>query len=393
MPGVRIMKVHGAKGLEFPAVVLADMTAREVPEEPSRFVDSERRLCAMRIAEASPAELVENAPVELAREREEATRLAYVAATRARDVLVVPVVGDEPVEGWQSALRPALYPPPERAGAPETREVPMCPPFGTDSVLDRPRGVQARPVSPGRHRPEVGEHRVVWWDPAALRLSVEEVVGIRQQALLKVDEGGVRSEEGIRAHARWQEDRTRVRGVGASPGVRVVTATEAAALAGEPEGGEVALETVAVRAARPGGKRFGTLVHAVLATVGLEATAEEVRAMAEVQGRLLAATSEEVSAAAEAATRALEHSLLRRAALASRCRRETPLSLRLDDGALLEGTCDLAFEEGGIWTVVDFKTDAEIEERLSEYQRQVAWYACAIAQATGAPTRAVLLQV
>ena len=50
---------------------------------------------------------------------------------------------------------------------------------------------------------------------------------------------------------------------------------------------------------------------------------------------------------------------------------------------MLEGIVDLAFEQDGAWTVVDYKTDREIaalgEER---YRRQVALYASAIAQAT-----------
>ena len=38
--------------------------------------------------------------------------MAYVAATRARDLLVVPAVGDEPFpdEGWLSPLNKAIYP-------------------------------------------------------------------------------------------------------------------------------------------------------------------------------------------------------------------------------------------------------------------------------------------
>ena len=54
---------------------------------------------------------------------------------------------------------------------------------------------------------------------------------------------------------------------------------------------------------------------------------------------------------------------------------------------------DAAFVEDGVWTVVDFKTDVELANRLDEYRRQVALYAAAIAGATGAPARGVLLQI
>ena len=59
--GVRVMTVHRAKGLEFPVVLLADLTAKEAPGEPSRYSDASRGLCAMRIAGCSPPELLAHA--------------------------------------------------------------------------------------------------------------------------------------------------------------------------------------------------------------------------------------------------------------------------------------------------------------------------------------------
>ena len=54
----------------------------------------------------------------------------------------------------------------------------------------------------------------------------------------------------------------------------------------------------------------------------------------------------------------------------------------------------MAFEENGVWTVIDYKTDRELaaigEDR---YRRQVAFYASAVAQATGQPARGVLVRV
>ena len=62
----------------------------------------------------------------------------------------------------------------------------------------------------------------------------------------------------------------------------------------------------------------------------------------------------------------LSHDLLaraRRADARGACRRETPVTLTLDDGTLVEGVVDLAFEEDGAWIVVDYKTDREIGGR------------------------------
>ncbi|HJQ85627.1 MAG TPA: UvrD-helicase domain-containing protein [Candidatus Binatia bacterium] len=393
--GVRMMTVHGAKGLEFPVVVLADLTCNETPREPQRWSDPDRRLCVQKLAGCTPPELQEHATIEAGREADEATRVLYVAATRARDLLVVPALGDGKYEGgWLAALDPVIYPSPHRVHAPATRESAGCPAFGTDTTPGRPEKV-TRPldaVAPGEHAPEAGRHRVVWWDPATLVLDVQESVGLAQQTILAADERGVRAEEGIRAHDAWQTERTRVRREGAAPSLVVRTATEHAAAA-EPPGIEVTVESVAVPAGRPHGRRFGTLVHGVLATVALAADRAAVAGAATLQGRLLGATSDEVAAAVDTVVAALAHPLLGRAARATRCRRESPIAVEVEGGAVIEGVVDAAFLEGDGWTVIDFKTDVEIAGEVDRYRRQVALYARAIAAATSMPARAVLLRI
>jgi ATP-dependent exoDNAse (exonuclease V) beta subunit len=150
------------------------------------------------------------------------------------------------------------------------------------------------------------------------------------------------------------------------------------------------------RRGRPRGKRFGTLVHAVLAAVELDAGAQEIAAVARAEGRLLGAPADEIEAAAEAAAAALEHPLLRRAAESARrgeCRRETPVVLPGGGGELIEGVVDLAFRSAGGWTVVDFKTDAELSGKRARYETQVLLYVEAIRAATGEGARGVLLAV
>src|SRR5262249_16173998 len=82
LDGVRMMTVHKAKGLEFPVVILVDMTANAA-REASRWTDPERGLCPMTLAGCSPPELLEHAEEEKQRDIEEAARVLYVAATRA----------------------------------------------------------------------------------------------------------------------------------------------------------------------------------------------------------------------------------------------------------------------------------------------------------------------
>src|SRR5262249_11675981 len=66
--GVRLMTVHKAKGLEFPFVILADMTARLRASVASRAIDAERRVCALRLAGCAPADLLEYEDEELLRD-------------------------------------------------------------------------------------------------------------------------------------------------------------------------------------------------------------------------------------------------------------------------------------------------------------------------------------
>lgn len=434
--GVRIMTVHKAKGLEFPVVVLADMTAKEA-REPSRWTDSEAGLCVMKLAGCLPPELQEHAEEELQFEREEAARVLYVAATRARDLLVVTAVGDERREGWLGTLDSAIYPSARESFKPETNHPIGCPQFGPDNVAFRPNNALRKPgsVTPGLHKPEAGEHKVVWWDPSVLDLNRQDEIGSRLNKLLAADEQGERSERGIRDHSEWQTKRAQIREKAGVASINAVTATEhAKTLTQQTANGQqertgakpvvpekttgavgqldlfsappptqampaVIIESVDIDFSRPHGKRFGTLVHAVLSLVDLNSDAEGIRAVAELQGRLLGSTQEEITAAAATALKALAHPLMRRAALAwvaGRCRRERPIAMLLEDGVLVEGTVDLAFVEEsdpGTWIVVDFKTDFEIAGRLEEYREQLNLYIDAISQATGLRATGVLLRL
>ncbi len=123
--GVRIMTVHKAKGLEFPVVILADLTVAHTGR-PTRHIEPERSLCLVPLAGCIPAELREREAEVLERDAAESIRLTYVAATRARDLLVVPVVGDQRLPGWVDVLHPALYPPRDKQRLPQP--APGCPP-------------------------------------------------------------------------------------------------------------------------------------------------------------------------------------------------------------------------------------------------------------------------
>ena len=154
--------------------------------------------------------------------------------------------------------------------------------------------------------------------------------------------------------------------------------------------------------------RFGTLVHAILSRVALDADAAAIAEAARFFARVLGADDAEVVAACEAAAAALRAPLMKAAAAAGpELRRECALVLRLQDGATKTAAhgrrrqskvswiwpSPSASPAAERWVVVDFKTDADIAGRLDEYRMQLLLYLRAISQSTGAPARGVLMWV
>ncbi len=405
--GVRIMTVHRAKGLEFPIVLLADLTCNETAGDAHRWVDPASGLCALRLAGHAPRELLDHAEEEMRRDREEAIRLLYVGATRARDLLIVPAVGSGAHDGWLSRLNPAIYPARKDWRAPLETTPAGCPAFGDDSVVVRPPRAPAKAlaVAPGLYRAEAGDHRVVWWDPARLRLDVRETMGLRQHRLLTADPGERAAAAGAREYEQWQTRHRAAIAAGGTKTFDVIAATELAARMveraerpgwlGDPE--QVTVERIARAAVRPHGARFGTLVHAMLSRVALDADAAAIARAAGFFARMIGAEPAEVAAACEAVAAALAAPLMRAAAAAGPAlRRECPIVASLEDGVTVEGIVDLAFPErggGARWVVADFKTDADIAPRLEEYRMQLALYLNAVSRSTGVPARGVLLWV
>jgi ATP-dependent exoDNAse (exonuclease V) beta subunit len=408
--GVRMMTVHKAKGLEFPVVILADLTCKLARADAGRWVDQERNVCALKLSGWSPSDLLLHDAEESARDRAEGERLAYVAATRARDVLVIPAIGDERYDGsWLDPLMPAIYPDMDKRRHPSAAE--GCPAFPSkDTVVVRPDGDPARPgtVAPGAFtfgsassEPEAGRYDVVWWDPHALILDAPAPGGLRRDDLIAKDGDPAGVERRTGEYRAWQADRAAATARARVPSVMVRTATAIAQEREQQLSGMADLPRVKVvemprAAGRPYGPRFGTLVHATLATVDLDADAGTVHRTAGTQARILLASREEVDAAAEAVTAILSDPLfdrVRSAAAAGLCLRECPILWRAPDGSLVEGTVDVVFEEDGGLTILDFKTDRGPAEMKAQYERQLALYCRAFAALRKRPVEGILVKV
>ena len=408
--GVRIMTVHRAKGLEFPIVILADITCNETRADASRYIEPASKLAAMELAGCAPRELQEHAAKEHDRDEEEAIRLLYVAATRARDLIVVPAVGDEECDGWLARLNPVVYPAEPDRRSPIARQPPGCPEFGDDSVLTRPAKAptKIKSVAPGLHRAQQGEHRpehqqehqIVWWDPRLLILNVEEKMGLRQDKLLQADDNKLVSDRGIKLHEKWSASRAAMLEAGMAPRINVATATElalAAPAAGPAYPEAIAIEETRRDRGRPHGKRFGTLVHLTMLRAPIDADARKIGKIAASAAKMIGAPQQEVAAAASAVKAALMSPLMLRVKAADTVMRECPLMIRLEDGTAVEGIADLAFAEnsvaGAVWTVVDFKTDVDVASRLDEYRAQIRFYVRAVRESTGRPASGAILWI
>jgi hypothetical protein len=280
-------------------------------------------------------------------------------------------------------------------------------------VLERPDGDQpgSATMRPGAYEvldPISQEYvTVVWWDPVLLERQASDTRGLRRDDLISKDARAADVAADRARYDEWVGQREHVRDTASKPSLSIVTATEwskgdasgAPPASGAPTGfdpASVAVEDVGIQGNRPSGKRFGVLVHALLAVVPLDASRNEIRDLARLHARVLAAPDEERDEAAIIVERVLLHAILRDAREAEKngrpCRREAPVSIVIDE-VLVDGQVDLAFEDDQGWTVVDFKTDVELAGSEDVYRRQVALYTHAIAKISNRPARGLLLRV
>jgi hypothetical protein len=336
----------------------------------------------------------------------------------------VPAVGDEVYEGgWLDPLMPAIYPALDARRHPAP--APGCPAFpSTDSVLTRADGDPARHTTvapgmftfgasltglgardsglgtPGSRIPDPGKYQVVWWDPHSLVLQAPNVSGLRRDDLIAKDGDQAGVDRRMGEYRAWQADRSAAVARASTPSIVVQTATglahDRATLLQGLDAAGVEVIDLPRPAGRPFGPRFGSLVHATLATVALDADEASVRLVAQTQGRILLAPAAETTAAADAVSALLAHPLfdrVRAAARAGLCSRECPVLWHAANGGLIEGTVDVVFEESGVLTILDFKTDREPSELKQQYERQLDLYCQAFAALRGRSVRGVLVRV
>ena len=221
----------------------------------------------------------------------------------------------------------------------------------------------------------------MWFDPAVLALRAARNDGVENEDVLKGTPE--QAAEGLRLHQEWSDRRAARIERGSAPSFRTTTAETLGRDAGAP----IPVETITLPIApgRPGGRKFGRLVHDILQHTVPD---EDVESLAAIWGRRHGATDFERTAAVDVARAALAHPALAVPAEARRYR-ELPVMVRLEDGTLVDGRIDFAWSDGASWTVIDYKTDRREKRNVA----QVQIYALALQRATGLPVRGIVLEV
>ncbi|TKJ28323.1 UvrD-helicase domain-containing protein [Blastococcus sp. CCUG 61487] len=342
---VRIMTVHAAKGLEFPIVVMSGMTA--APRRPNgvRVLWTREGGYAVSLKQGvTTGDFEAAAPIDEQMDDRERRRLLYVAATRARDHLVVSLHRSAASKTVTSAKLLA-----EDGHGTEAAE--------RWSVIDSPAGAFSPVPTPQAASPQDFEE----WSAAM---------------------------ESVRAASR-QPSAVSASGLeGTEPSVVLEGSEETA-------GGAKGALNIELPAWTKGryGTAIGRAVHGVLQSVDLATGAgleEAVTAQCVAEG---------VEGAADLVTdlvrSALASETVQRAATRPHWR-EMYMGTVQDDGTVLEGYVDLVYrEDDGSLVIVDYKTDAipaeAVAARTQHYAPQVRAYVDGITSATGDDAVPVLL--
>jgi ATP-dependent helicase/nuclease subunit A len=392
--GVRIMTVHNAKGLEFDVVAVPDLSrsllaGARAPllvlgrEQPPRVGMQLRRLGSGAINLYDYAELCEEAK---RRDAEEGLRLFHVAATRARERLLLSgVVKPEPgretkpstpvVERLVEALGVerdvdtiVAVPPPQprpgleasfgaseiavRVNLPSPERAAELRATRRDTAADRPLGEGPPPLI--ERRPPIVPSRplsytaISAYEECPYRFYMERVLGLgeRQRTL---------SPTGLQTPYGPSDERV------ATPSAREERSAQGAAV-------HALLEWSQANGWREPSEDLSRR-HAVAA--GLDPERTDAAALLEpLRGWLGSSLAAEIAAA-------------------TRVRAEVPILLGVGD-TVLRGSIDLLVErEGRAPLVIDYKTDrldgSGPEAHAARYETQRTIYALAVAESLGAP--------
>ena len=333
---VRVMTVHGAKGLEFPVVILAKLSSGANQNAARSVVDRERGVIEFAVGRRDNRFRTPGFAAAAAREaaygRAEQARLLYVAATRARDLLVVSAFRSEERPGmfvhlpalpsWVAVFDGGLREAPGGAQVMLDQELPESRPLPKPAPIAFPADLAAR-----------------WQERRARRGErVRQGPQYTSPSLLAAEARKEPRETEPRDRSAPETDLTRFgdadRALATADGAAGVTFVGSST-----------------------GLRRGSLVHEVLSRCALgdaASAAAWAQRLAAAQG-----SPELIDEVTRAAAAIIDSPAMQRVRAARRVLRELPVAW-YDEGRdrYVEGFVDLAFEEADGWVLADYKTDA-----------------------------------
>ncbi len=357
---VRLLTIHKAKGLEFPIVILADLAYRRTKGE-DFIIDRKGGRIAIKIGNKEDflwsRHYEELKEWEEKRGEAEERRLLYVAMTRARDFLVLPVF-------WVKEKKDGK------------KEIPT----GSFMGYLQPYLVEPEAVPYGQRNQEM-----MYYDTNQLDLAPEEGGSFQYPIDIKTwNEKEIDSS--LSQFKRWKEAQEELKKREAM-GRPISTAIEKVEEVDRDE------EWHSISGTDGEGATFGKLVHRLLeksdwSQLGL------LEKMAEAEGRALGATGPMIKRAEEMVKKTIDSPTLQRVIQSRKYQKEVPFAYK-KDGILYEGVMDLVFKEKDGLVVLDFKTDLvdqkKLHLRVEHYKPQVEVYSDAIRSIFGQPPKEVIL--
>ncbi len=390
---VRIMTIHGAKGLEFPITILSGMSTRDQQPRVGVSVLWHDGTAELKLRSAQATLYHQpRADLELVMDGHEKLRLLYVAATRARDHLVVschhlPKHSSYAARVWEFAAAAADAPSRRLPDQADPTDTTQAQPLHTGESATAESGAVSVAPTPD----VVPETRVASGPtPAACAIARTEREGwlAARQALLAPHRaprtiaatavaGTDLGDDLAALDAGGEESSSAGGGYGFGPSGGSTVA-----------GGGWPRQPEAIRRGRVGAA-VGRAVHATLQLLDLShplAVEELVRQQCGVE-----AISDRAATVGQLVWSALRSEAV---GLAVNHRHHKELYVAAPIGErLLEGYVDLLVETPAGLIIVDYKTDtantdAEIEAKLVAYSRQAAAYAVALEAVTAQPVLA-----
>lgn len=386
---VQIMSVHKSKGLEFPVVILADNSHRWKQAGAQAVLCHNELGVGMRITDAERGIDYPTLPWlaihrrTAAEELSEQERVLYVAMTRAKDRLILTCVQPKAAEtlaalGGRSdgPLKPPVLAGAQSAGAWLMRAAAADDGRTMTVRIVAPAEMESLSAPPAEPSPEIA-------------VPEEDIAALTERLAWDYP------------HAAAEELPSKL------------TATGVTRLGQTPDPEARSLEPAPARRFRvpepgrePGpltGAERGVAEHLVMQYIDFAKTGSLAGIEAEIARLREAGFLDERQAAAvppEDILAFFRSPVGRRVLRADRVVREFRFSLLCpartwypdapaDEQALLQGVVDCCIEEDGALTVIDFKTDAQVEP--ARYAGQLAAYAMAMERIFGKPVRGAVL--